>query len=131
MKDRLAEKGARAVEAWLEENGLGIVPRLATEMMEVAGDKAADDNMWPDGIYETMIGSAPTPDTKGLAQAVLDAISGAYDDPDGKEPTGRPAGSPKTKSGSWGNSCWSSPYFSCFSSFTGPRLPGWNGCGDG
>ena len=79
MTDRLTEKAARAVEAWLEERGLVIRPREPTERMLFAAANIVPADMCKQ-VWRAMLTTAPAPDTKAMAQVVIDAISGAYDD---------------------------------------------------
>lgn len=79
MTDSLAEKAARAVEAWLDERGLVIRPREPTEEMRHIGVEAWREEKPPNYIYRAMSDAAPTPDTQALADTVLKVIAEGYD----------------------------------------------------
>ena len=78
MTDRLEARVAQAIEEWLEERGLVIRPREPTERMLFAAANIVPADMCKQ-VWRAMLTTAPAPDTKGLAQAVLDAIAGAHD----------------------------------------------------
>ena len=74
MADGLAEKAAAALDEKLEALGLVIVPRKATDgMMEVWWRKY-QGNLRLEECYVHAMTASPDPDTKALAQAVLDVV---------------------------------------------------------
>lgn len=83
MTDRLADKAALAVDSWLEERGLGIYPREPTRgKMDEAPVRQGLSvrSFMAAGVWIAMAANAPAPDTKGLAQAVLDVVLKGHDD---------------------------------------------------
>ena len=79
MTDRLEARVAQAIEEWLEERGLVVRPWKPTERMLFAAANIVPADMCKQ-VWRAMLTTAPAPDTKAMAQVVIDAISGAYDD---------------------------------------------------
>lgn len=78
MTAPLSDKAARAVEAWLEERGLVVVPKQMTPFMQdmalAEHGQGINRDLEVMAIWDTTTEAAPTADTKGLAQAVLDVV---------------------------------------------------------
>ena len=74
MKDRLADKAAAALVEKLEALGLVIRPKVPTEEMFNIGEDSINHSRSAQSVWIAMSAAAPEPDTKALAQAVLDVV---------------------------------------------------------
>lgn len=85
MTSRPEQKVAWAIEEWLEERGLVMVPRPAKGEMVYEGvnhygmnPDAPDEEV--ETIYYAMLTAAPTPDTQSLAATMIKVFTEVYDD---------------------------------------------------
>lgn len=91
MTDRLEARVARAIEEWLVDGQMMIVPREADADMVMRGALAMSAKTQhaepqtavifgqPKDVWHAMLGVAPTPDTQDLAAAVTKTITDVYE----------------------------------------------------